>query len=103
MKIKETDGFKYIETQEGRPVLLLLHGLFGALSNFQDLIDAFKEEYNVVVPLLPIYELELDKTGLDGLLVYVKEFVDFKKFKDLNILGNSLGGAYSPTICIGLS
>jgi len=92
VKIKETDGFKYIETQEGRPVLLLLHGLFGALSNFQELIEAFEEDYNVVVPLLPIYELDLDKTGLDGLLVFVKEFVEYKGYTDLNLLGNSLGG-----------
>ncbi|MFT4567927.1 MAG: 2-hydroxy-6-oxonona-2,4-dienedioate hydrolase [Saprospiraceae bacterium] len=92
MKIKETAGFKYIETREGRPVLLLLHGLFGALSNFQELIEAFEVDYNVVVPLLPIYELDLDKTGLDGLLVYVKEFVEHKNFSDLNLLGNSLGG-----------
>lgn len=92
MKIKETDGFKYVETQEGRPVLLLLHGLFGALSNFQELVEAFEGDYNVVVPLLPIYELDLDKAGLDGLLAYVKEFVEYKKFTALNLLGNSLGG-----------
>jgi len=71
---------------------MLLHGLFGALSNFQDLIDAFQEDYNVVVPILPIYELELADTGLGGLLKYVNEFVDYKEYNHVHLVGNSLGG-----------
>ena len=43
-QIKEVEGFKYIETGgEGTP-LMLLHGLFGALSNFQDLIEITQAE-----------------------------------------------------------
>lgn len=88
-----TEGeYQYIETSPGRPVLLLLHGLFGALSNFEVLINAFAKDYNVVVPLLPIYKLELDETGLDGLLAFTKKFVDYKGFEKVNVLGNSLGG-----------
>jgi hypothetical protein len=36
-EIKEKDNFKYVEEGEGEP-LILLHGLFGALSNFVHLI-----------------------------------------------------------------
>jgi hypothetical protein len=39
--IKEQDKFKFIEEGEGEP-LVLLHGLFGALSNFRDLIEFFQ-------------------------------------------------------------
>ncbi len=92
MRIFETDGFKYIETQPEKPVLLLLHGLFGALSNFNELIGHFKNKYNVVVPLLPIYEMELERTGLDGLLQYVKSFIAYKEYSKVHLLGNSLGG-----------
>ena len=38
--VRSEQGFKYIEEGEG-PVLMLLHGLFGALSNFRDIFDAF--------------------------------------------------------------
>lgn len=86
------DGYKYIETNPGAPVLLLLHGLFGALSNFKGLIDDFGAEYNVVVPILPIYDLPLQDSGLDGLLEYTQSFVSYKGYKDIHILGNSLGG-----------
>ena len=41
-QIKQVDKFKYIEEGTGEP-LILLHGLFGALSNFSDLIDYFKQ------------------------------------------------------------
>ena len=40
-EIKQQDKFKFIEVGEGEP-LILLHGLFGALSNFKDLIEHFK-------------------------------------------------------------
>lgn len=91
VRIKESDGFKYIETSPGKEVLLLLHGLFGALSNFEGIIDSF-EDYNVVVPILPIYDLPIESTGIEGLLSYTKSFVEYKGYSDINILGNSLGG-----------
>ncbi len=43
-EIKQVDKFKFIEEGEGEP-LVLLHGLFGALGNFNDLIDYFKHHY----------------------------------------------------------
>ena len=92
MDIIEEGGFKYIETGGSGEVLLLLHGLFGALSNFEDLIDEFSKSHNVVVPILPIYELEVKDTGLDGLLEFTKNFVEYKSYKNLHVLGNSLGG-----------
>ncbi len=88
--IKE-DGFNYIEEGEG-DVLLLLHGLFGALSNWEPVIDAFKKDYKVVIPLLPIYELPLLTTGVTTLAKYLLKFVKFKQLKNINLIGNSLGG-----------
>ena len=83
--------FEYIELNPGKEVLLLLHGLFGTLSNFKDILDNFKE-YNVVVPILPIMTLPIKKAGLGGLLEYVEGFIKHKNYNKLNILGNSLGG-----------
>lgn len=91
-EIKEEEGFKFIESNEGAPVLMLLHGLFGALSNFAGIIRHFKKEYNVVVPILPIFEMGLKELSVDGLVNYVNDFVEYKGYDDINILGNSLGG-----------
>lgn len=94
-EIQKEGKFKFIETGGGTETLMLLHGLFGALSNFESILDEFGQRYNVVVPLLPIYELPIRKVSLSGLTEYVEEFVKFKKFKKVHVLGNSLGGHIS--------
>jgi len=71
---------------------LLLHGLFGALSNFKDVIDAFSGKYRVIVPLLPLYDLPLKKTNVKNLAIYVSEFIQMMGLQDVTTLGNSLGG-----------
>ena len=91
-EIIEESGFKYIATDGGEECLLLLHGLFGALSNFEEIINAFADKYNVVVPLLPIFELPIKKVSLTGLVDHVERFVEFKGFPHVHLLGNSLGG-----------
>lgn len=89
--IKEENGFKYIDEGEGE-VLILLHGLMGALSNWTDVVDEFKKDYRVIIPLLPLYDLPLITTGVKSLAKFVHKFVKYKKFKNITILGNSLGG-----------
>jgi pimeloyl-ACP methyl ester carboxylesterase len=90
-KIIEEKGFKYVEEGEGE-VLMLLHGLFGALSNFYDIIESFKDSYKVVIPILPLYELPINETTVLGFVDYVERFVEYKGYKKVIVLGNSLGG-----------
>ena len=92
MNIIEEGNFKYIETKGGPKNLVLLHGLFGALSNFEDLIQHFGSKYNVIVPILPIYELPILSVSLGGLVNHLQDFVKYKGLSDINLLGNSLGG-----------
>lgn len=89
--IKEEDGFKYIEEGKG-DVLLLLHGLMGALSNWEHVIEQFKGRYTVVIPMLPIYDLPLLTTGVKTLSKHVHKFVKYKGYQQVTLLGNSLGG-----------
>lgn len=90
-EIKHQGKYKYVEEGEGEP-LVLLHGLFGALSNFGDLIEHFKHSCKVVVPLLPLYELTLLDTTVGGLAKYVNRFIETLDYNHINLLGNSLGG-----------
>ena len=91
-ELKEEDKFKYMESKGGEEVLLLLHGLFGALSNFGGIIDYFGKTHNVVVPLLPILELPIRQVSVSGLVDHVADFVEYKGYDKVNVLGNSLGG-----------
>ncbi len=90
-EIKQYDKFRFIEEGEGEP-LVLLHGLFGALSNFTPLIDYFKQHNKVVVPMLPLLELDILHTSVTGLAKYVAKFIETRKYQNVNLLGNSLGG-----------
>lgn len=90
-ELKNEHGFSYIDEGEGE-VLLLLHGLMGALSNWDEVIEHFKPKYRVIIPVLPIYDLPLLTTGVKSMAKYVHKFVQYKQLKNITLLGNSLGG-----------
>lgn len=89
--VKQVDKFKYIEEGHGEP-LVLLHGLFGGLSNFDTLIDTFKNTNKVVVPMLPLFDLDIFHTTVGGLEKYVHKFIELMDYQNIHLLGNSLGG-----------
>lgn len=90
-KIIEKGNFRFFEQGEGQ-VLLLLHGLMGALSNFQHIIETFSPKYRVVVPMLPIMELPLKELSINTLVDHLEEFVVDQNLTSFHLLGNSLGG-----------
>ncbi|WP_152267657.1 alpha/beta fold hydrolase [Agriterribacter humi] len=90
-EIKQDGKFKYVEEGSGE-TLILLHGLFGALSNFGDLIEYFRRQYKVVVPMLPLLELDLLHTSVGGIEKFVHKFIEHKSYTNIHLLGNSLGG-----------
>ncbi len=91
LSVKEENGFKFVDEGEGQ-VLLLLHGLFGALSNWEGVVNRFSKNYRVVIPMLPIYEMPIKEAGLEGLQKFLEDFVAYKKIENMILMGNSLGG-----------
>jgi pimeloyl-ACP methyl ester carboxylesterase len=91
IQVKEENGFRFVDEGQG-DVLFLLHGLFGALSNWEGVVDKFSKNYRVVIPMLPIFEMPIREAGLDGLRQFVEGFVAFKRLDNMIIMGNSLGG-----------
>lgn len=91
MEVKQEGEFSYIEKGTGVPVVLL-HGLFGGLSNFNDLIDHFSSKYRIIIPQLPIYTLPVLNTNVNSLAKFLHKFLDFMKLEKVTLLGNSLGG-----------
>jgi 2-hydroxy-6-oxonona-2,4-dienedioate hydrolase len=90
-EIKKDGKFEFLEVGEGE-TLMLLHGLFGALSNFSDLIEKFRITHKVVVPLLPLFDLDILHTSVTGLAKHVTQFIEHRGYDKVNLLGNSLGG-----------
>ncbi|RSK30150.1 alpha/beta fold hydrolase [Hymenobacter metallilatus] len=92
LQIKEKNGFQYVDEGSGE-VLLLLHGLFGALSNWQEVVQEFSPQHRVIIPLLPIYDMPLLKAGVPGLVSFVEDFLaEISLTEPCTVLGNSLGG-----------
>ena len=90
--LREEGKFSYVEEGEGTPIVIL-HGLMGGLSNFTGVMDFFPNKgYKVVILDLPLYTMSLLKTSVANFAKYLKEFIDFKGYKEVILLGNSLGG-----------
>src|SRR6185503_11683559 len=90
-EVKNKDKFKFVEEGNGEP-LILLHGLFGALSNFEKLVEYFRRHNTVVVPMLPLLDMDILHTSVGGLAKFVNKFIEARGYKDVHLLGNSLGG-----------
>jgi 2-hydroxy-6-oxonona-2,4-dienedioate hydrolase len=90
MENKSTDA-RYLEFGNG-PVILLLHGLFGALSNFEGVIDHFQKKYTVVFPQLPLYTSSLLDSTVSGMVAFIETIIEDKKYSKVHLVGNSLGG-----------
>ena len=71
----ERGPYKYVESGSGEP-LIVLHGLFGALSNFKEVFAHFSGRFRVLIPMLPIYELPMLKTSAKHLSEHIEGFVD---------------------------
>lgn len=91
-QLKTEGKFTYLEIGEGKPIIIL-HGLMGGLSNFEGVQNYFPSKgYKVVIPQLPLYALPILKTKVSQFSKFIKDFIDFKGYDKVILLGNSLGG-----------
>lgn len=89
---KTEKKFSFIEAGEGPP-LILLHGLMGGLSNFDNTVNFFSGKgYKVFVPVLPVYDLPVLNTNLTTIAKYVAKFIEQKISEPVTVIGNSMGG-----------
>ena len=90
--LKKEGRYTYFEAGEGTPIIVL-HGLMGGLSNFESAGAFFsKKGYKIIIPELPIYTQSLLRTNVKAFAKYVKDFIIFKGFDRVILMGNSLGG-----------
>lgn len=99
-KINKTGEFTYIDEGHGEN-MVLLHGLFGALSNWDKVVNEFASDYRVLIPMLPIYQMPLKGARIEGLVSFFERFVNELELDNIVLIGNSLGGhvALIYTLC----
>ena len=81
----------YIDKGKGE-VIILLHGLFGALSNWTSVVDFFSKKYRVIIPKIPLTDIDVKDANLESLTKLVSKFITSNRLKNFTLIGNSLGG-----------
>ena len=93
--VREKMEFRFIEEGPSidSPPVVLLHGMLGNLSNWFESIGSLAEnQYRVLVPVLPVYEMPMKMTSVRGLADYVSDFLRALEIRTATLVGNSLGG-----------
>lgn len=81
----------FFDKGEGQPIILL-HGLFGNLSNWERVADEFSSDYRVIIPRLPLFDISLRETQLNKLVSFLDIFIKKRSLENIILMGNSLGG-----------
>jgi len=71
--------------------MVLLHGLFGGLSNWTGVVEHFKSDYDIHIPTLPIYERS-GSNLLGALTDFLESYILTHNLDNIILIGNSLGG-----------
>jgi pimeloyl-ACP methyl ester carboxylesterase len=71
--------------------MVLLHGLFGGLSNWSGVVEHFQSDYDIHIPALPIYERS-GSNLLGALTDFLESYILTHDLNNVILIGNSLGG-----------
>ncbi|WP_335967231.1 alpha/beta hydrolase [Galbibacter sp. PAP.153] len=72
--------------------LVLLHGLFGSLSNWDSVTRAFSDRHNIYIPKLPILQQSFAVSPMENLVLYLEHYIEENHIAHPVLIGNSLGG-----------
>lgn len=92
-EVKSKNGYNFIE-QKGKKnstPLVLLHGMFGGLSNFDPLLKRFSQ-HPILIPEIPVYDMKRSNLTIPKLSGWVRGFIEAMKVENPILLGNSMGG-----------
>lgn len=100
LKNEEQPKFNTIEVGGQGPELLLLHGLFGALSNWDTTVPLFAKYSKPIAFSFPILTGHRSEVKVKSLAVYTEYFIRERKIQPAAICGNSLGGHVALRLCL---
>lgn len=98
---EQEPSFKTVEMGKQGPEVVLLHGLFGALSNW-DSVQPLMAEYSKTIALsLPLLSAHRSEVKVKALSMYAEYFVRSRNFAPVTLCGNSLGGHVALRLYLG--
>jgi len=81
----------YFEIGKGKPIIFC-PGLFGGIYNILEVFEHFSENYRMLMPFFPMYDLPVNKTNVKSLAYYLSSFINDLQLIDIVIIGSSMGG-----------
>lgn len=87
-----TGFFHRVGSDPSLPSIVMLHGLFGKLTNFEPVLPHILPQIDVWVPELPLYSDHVGTDSVAGLSQWLSGWLDQMGIESAVLLGNSLGG-----------
>lgn len=84
--------FRRPGTDPALPSVVMLHGLFGKLTNFEPVVHHIAAHLDVWIPELPLYTISDSTDSIEGLSTWLSHWLQSKGIESAVLLGNSLGG-----------
>src|SRR3989442_2173931 len=91
VSVQTVPRYRWLERGEGEPVVLL-HGLMGQMHHWDEVLDRLAPTCRALAPTLAIFDVDVARPSIDGLVRWVVEFLDALEIPRAVIGGNSLGG-----------
>jgi len=92
LKQEQEPQFRTVEMGDRGPEMVLLHGLFGALSNW-DSVQPLMAKYAKAIALsFPLLSAHRSEVKVKSLALYTEYFLRTRKIHPTTLCGNSLGG-----------
>jgi pimeloyl-ACP methyl ester carboxylesterase len=82
------------------PEMLLLHGLFGALSNWESVFPLFEKFSRPTAIKFPLLSLHRSEVKIKSLALLTEYFIRKEHSKPVVLCGNSLGGHVALRLCL---
>ena len=92
LKQNKQPDFVTVESGGDKPEMVLLHGLFGALSNWDSVTPHFNNYSQTIALQLPILSGHRSEVKVKALAVYTEYFIRLRNLQPTVLCGNSLGG-----------
>lgn len=100
--LKNPESLSFNATEHGTsgPEVVLLHGLFGAVSNWESLIPKVEQFARPIALSLPIITGHRSEVKVKSLALYTEYYVRQKNLAPVTLCGNSLGGHVALRLCL---
>jgi len=100
LKQKNEPQFETVEEGKSGPELVLLHGLFGALSNWDSTIPLFARFSRPIALRFPILTSHRSEAKVKALAAFTEYMIRQRKLDPVTLCGNSMGGHVAMRLCL---